>query len=71
MITKEPAFIESSYKESTPFSDIDKTIIREAELDTLTLGNDPSGIYNESGLSSKKRKGDINIYEYNFSVFIA
>ncbi len=61
---------ESSYKESMFFSNIDETIIREVELDTLTLGDDLSGIYNKSRLSSKKRKRDINIYEYNLSVSI-
>ncbi len=71
MITKKSASTESSYRESTSFSDIDETIIWEAELDILTLGNNPSEIYNESGPSSKKRKRDINIYEYDFSVFTA
>jgi len=71
IITEKPAFIESDYREFTPFSDIDETIIWEAELDILTLGNDLSGIYNESGPSSKKRKCVINIYGYNPSVFIA
>src|SRR6266511_338984 len=47
-----------------------ETIIREAELDILTLGDDLFRIYNEFGLSSKKRKRDINIYEYNPSVSI-
>ena len=68
MITKESASTGSDYKKFTPLSDVDETIIREAELDTLTLGNDLSGTYNESGLSSKKRKRDINIYEYDSSV---
>ncbi len=68
MITKEPASTESNYKKSTPFSNIDETIIREAELDTLTLGDDLSRTYNKSRPSSKKRKRDINIYEYNPSV---
>ena len=71
MITKRPTSTGSDYKESTPLSDVDKTIIREAELDVLTLENDPFGTYNKSELSSKKRKRDINIYEYNLSVFVA
>ncbi len=49
---------------------MDETIIREAELDVLTLGNDLSGTYNKSGSSSKKRKRDINICGYDSSVFI-
>ncbi len=49
---------------------MDETIIREAELDILIFGDDLSKIYNKSGLSSKKRKRDINIYEYNPSVSI-
>ncbi len=65
---KESTSIESNYKESTFFSDINETIIREAELDILTLGDDLSGIYNKSGLSSKKRKRDVNIYGCDFSV---
>ncbi len=68
---KKSVSTEPNYKESTSLSDIDETIIREAELDTLTLENDPSGIYNKSGPSSKKRKRDINIYEYNPSVSAA
>ena len=40
-------------------------------MDILTLGNDLSGIYNESGPSSKKRKCVIDIYGYNPSVFAA
>ncbi len=66
MITKKSVFTGLNYKESTFFSDIDEMIIREAELDTLTLGNDLFRIYNKSGLSSKKRKRDINIYKYDF-----
>ena len=58
------------YRESTPFSNIDETIIREAKLNTLTLENDPSRIYNKSKPSSKKRKHNINIYECNSSVFV-
>ncbi len=68
MITEGSTFIGPNYKESTPFSDINETIIREAELDALTFGDDLSGIYNKSGLSSKKHKRDVNIYEYNPSV---
>ncbi len=68
MITEGSTFIGPDYRESTPFSNIDETIIWEAELDTLILGNDPSRTYNESGPSSKKHKRDINIYEYNPSV---
>ncbi len=71
IITKEPTPIGFNYKESTSFSNIDETIIRETELNTLTFGNDLSGIYNKSGSSSKKRKRNINIYKYNLSVFIA
>ncbi len=71
IITEKLALIGFGYKKSTPLSDVDETIIREAELDTLTLGNDLSGTYNESGLSSKKRKRDINIYGYDSSVFVA
>ncbi len=65
--TKRSTSIRSDYRESTPLSNIDETIIREAELDTLTLGDDPSGIYNKSGPSSKKRKRDINTCEYAVS----
>jgi len=71
MITKKFAFIGSGYRESTSLSDMDETIIWEAELDILTFGDDLSGIYNKSGLSSKKRKRDIDIYRYNSSVFVA
>ena len=70
-ITKKPTSTESNYRESTSFSNIDETIIREAELDILTLGNDLFEIYNKSGPSSKKRKRNINIYECNPSVSIA
>ncbi len=63
-------FTGSGHRKSTPLFNIDKTIIREAELDTLTLGNNLFGTYNKSGPSSKKRKRDINIYEYNPSVSI-
>ncbi len=71
MITEGSTSIGPNYKKSTPFSNINKTIIWEAKLNTLTFKNDLSGIYNKSGLSSKKRKRDINIYEYDSSVFIA
>src|SRR6266536_5425653 len=71
MTTKKPTFIEPGYKEFTPLSDVNETIIREAELNTLTLENDPSKTYNKSKPSSKKRKRDINTYEYNSSVFTA
>ncbi len=71
IITERPAPTGPNHKESTPLSDIDETIIREAELDALTLGNDLSRIYNKSGLSSKKRKYDINTYKYDSSVFAA
>ncbi len=71
MITKGFTFTGPSYRESTPLFDIDETIIREAELNILTLENNPSKTYNKSGPSSKKRKRDINTYEYNPSVFIA
>ncbi len=70
MIIKESTFIEFDYKESTPLSNIDKTIIREAELDTLTLGDNLSGIYNKSRPSNKKHKRDINICGYDSSVLI-
>ncbi len=63
-------FTGPDYRESTSFFNIDETIIRETELNTLTLGNNLFRIYNESGLSSKKRKRDINIYKYNPSVFV-
>ncbi len=71
MITEGSTPTGPGHKESTPFFDMDKTIIREAELNILTLGDDLSRIYNESGLSSKKRKRDINIYGYNPSVSTA
>ncbi len=70
MIIKRPTSTEPNHKESTPFSNIDETIIREAELNTLTLENDSSKTYNKSRLSSKKYKYDINIYKYNPSVSI-
>ena len=65
MITEKSTSTESSHKKSTPLSDVDETIIREAELNTLTFGDDSSGIYDKSEPSSKKRKRDINIYRYN------
>ena len=64
------ASIELGYRKSTPLSDINETIIREAELNTLTLENNLSKTYNKSELSSKKRKRDINIYKYNSFVSI-
>ena len=71
IITKRSTFIGFGYKEFTPLSDVDETIIREAELDALTLGDDLSGIYDKSGLSSKKRKRDVNICGYDPSVSAA
>ena len=68
MITERLALIGFGYKEFTSLSDVDETIIWEAELNTLTLKDDLFGIYNKFGLLSKKRKRDVNIYEYNFSV---
>ncbi len=50
---------------------MNETIIWEAKLDTLTLGDDPSKIYNESEPSSKKRKRDVDICGYNPSVSAA
>ncbi len=70
MITKESTFIESNYKKSTSLFNVDETIIWEVGLNTLTLGNDLSRIYNKSGPSSKKRKRDINICGYNLSVSV-
>ena len=58
------------YKEFTSFSDVDETIIREAKLNTLTLEDNLFRIYNESGLSSKKRKRDINICGCDSSVSV-
>ncbi len=68
MITKRSTSTGFNYKESTPLFNIDETIIREAELNILTLEDNLSRIYNKSKSSSKKRKRDINIYEYNPSV---
>src|SRR6266536_4226609 len=65
MITEGSTPTGLGYKKSTPLSNMDETIIRKAELDTLTLGDDLSRIYNKSGPSSKKRKRDINICGYN------
>ncbi len=70
MIIKGSALTGSDYKESISLSDMDETIIREAELDILTLGDDLSGIYNKSKSSNKKCKRDINICGYNPSVFV-
>ena len=71
MTTKRPTSIEPNHKESTPLSNIDETIIREAELNTLTLKNDTSRTYNKSRSSGKKRKRDINIYGCDPFVFVA
>ena len=71
MITKTSTSTGSDYRKSTSFSNIDETIIREAQLDILILGNDLSEIYNKSGLSSKKRKRDVNICGYDPSVSAA
>ncbi len=62
--------IKSNYKKSTPLSNINETIIRKAELNTLTLGDDLSRIYDKFGLSSKKRKRDIDTCGCDPSVFI-
>ncbi len=70
MIIKKPTPTESDYKESISLSNINKTIIREAEVNTLILEDDLFRIYNKSRLSSKKRKRDINIYGYNPSVSV-
>ncbi len=69
--TKESASTGFGYRESTPLSNMNETIIREAELDILILGDDLFGIYNKSGSSSKKCKRDVNICKYNPSVSIA
>ncbi len=71
MITEGFTSTEFSYKKSTSLSNIDETIIWEAELNILILGNNLFGIYNKSKLSSKKRKRDVNICGYDFFVFIA
>ena len=63
--------IKSNYKKSTPLSNINETIIREAELNILILEDDLSKIYNKFRLSSKKRKYNINIYKYNLFVSAA
>jgi len=70
MITEGFAPTGFGYKESTSFSDVDETIIWEAELNILTLGDDLSKIYNKFGLSSKKRKRDVDICGYDSSVFV-
>ncbi len=59
------------YRESTSLSNVDETIIWEAKLDILIFGDDLFGIYNKFRLSSKKRKRDVDICEYNPSAFIA
>ncbi len=68
--TKESTPTGPDHKESTHLSNMNEMIIREAELDTLTLGNNLFRIYDKSGPSSKKRKRDINIYKCDPSVFI-
>jgi len=70
MIIKRSTPTELNYKEFISLSNINETIIREAELNILTLGDDLFRIYDKSGLSSKKRKRDINIYGYNLSVSV-
>ncbi len=70
MIIKGFISTESDYREFTSLSNMDETIIRKTELNTLIFGNNLFKIYNKSGLSSKKRKYNINIYKYNPSVFI-
>ncbi len=70
IITERPVFIEPDYREFTSFSDIDEMIIWEAELNILTFGDDLSGIYNKSGLSSKKCKYSINIRFQCLGLFI-
>src|SRR6266536_4504154 len=70
MITEKSTPTESNYKKSTPLSNVDETIIREAELDILILEDDLSGIYIKSRSSNKKRKRDINICRYDPSVSI-
>ncbi len=67
---KEPIFTGPNHRESTSLSNMDETIIREAELNTLTLEDDLFRIYNKSEPSSKKRKRNINTCEYDFSVSI-
>ena len=71
IITKEPAFSGSNYREFTSLSNMDEMIIREAELDILSLGNNLFKIYNKSRSSSKKRKRDVDTCGYNSSVFAA
>ncbi len=71
IITEEFVFTGSDYKEFTSLFNMDETIIWEAELNTLILGDDLFRIYDKSGPSSKKCKRDINTCEYNFFVFTA
>ncbi len=71
MITEGFTSTGSNYREFTPLSNIDEMIIREAELNILTLGDHLFRIYNKFRLSSKKRKRDINIYRYDLSVSVA
>ncbi len=71
IITEGSAPTGSGYKESTPLSNMDETIIRKAELNALTLENDLFRTYNKSESSSKKRKRDINTCGYDFSVSAA
>ena len=71
MITEGFAFTGFDYRESTLFSDMDETIIREAELNTLTFENNLFRIYNDFGLSSKKCKRDVDICRCDFSVSVA
>ncbi len=70
MITEGSTSIGFDYREFTSFFNMDKTIIRETELDVLILGDDLFGIYNKSGLSSEKRKRDIDICRCDFSVSV-
>ena len=70
IITEGFIFIESDYRESMSLFNIDETIIREAELDILTLKNNLFKIYNKSGPSSKKRKRNINTYKCDSSVSV-
>ncbi len=56
MITEEPASTGFNHREFTPLSNINETIIRKAELNTLTLEDNLSKVYNKSGPSNKKCK---------------
>src|SRR6266536_2457750 len=67
LITEGSTPIGFNHKKSTPLSDINETIIREAELDVLIFEDDLFKTYNKSRPSSKKRKRDVNTYGYNFS----